>query len=114
MNRKLLEVVDLTIRYKNAPRNAVSNFSININDSECVGIVGESGSGKTTIALSIAGLLTNNADIKVDKLYFQSKNLKVIKRKELLQIRKRSALLCNFTNCYTICPKCNFLRFNSS
>lgn len=88
MNRKLLEVVDLTIRYKNAPRNAVSNFSININDSECVGIVGESGSGKTTIALSIAGLLTNNADIKVDKLYFQSKNLKVIKRKELLQIRK--------------------------
>lgn len=55
MNRTLLEVVGLNVRYKNAHRNAISNFSLNVNESECVGIVGESGSGKTTFALAVAG-----------------------------------------------------------
>ncbi len=56
----LLRVNDLNVSYPgSAPVIEALNFSIE--KGEAVGLVGESGSGKTQTALSIMGLLPDNA-----------------------------------------------------
>jgi len=57
----LLEVTDLTVRYGDSA--VVNAVSFAVNRGESVGIVGESGSGKSQIALSILGLLPDNATV---------------------------------------------------
>jgi peptide/nickel transport system ATP-binding protein len=63
---RLLEVVELSVRFRIASRlraklaglpgrfvEAVSDVSLSVGDAESVGLVGESGSGKTTLARAI-------------------------------------------------------------
>jgi ATP-binding cassette, subfamily B, bacterial MsbA len=45
-----LEFRKLTLRYEQAPRNALEDFSLAIQPGETVALVGQSGSGKTTLA----------------------------------------------------------------
>jgi peptide/nickel transport system ATP-binding protein len=61
MNIKLLEIENLTVQYvmENLVVKAVSGFSMEIQQGECVGLVGETGAGKTTTALAIMGLVPN-------------------------------------------------------
>ncbi|WP_026670036.1 ABC transporter ATP-binding protein [Butyrivibrio sp. AE3006] len=56
---KILEIKNLNKTFKKASEStkAVSNFSCQMNEGECIGIVGESGSGKSTIAVIIAGFV---------------------------------------------------------
>ena len=58
--QKLLEVRDLTIRFRNESgiaTEAVKNVSFSLAEGESLAIVGESGSGKSVTALSLARLL---------------------------------------------------------
>jgi ABC-type glutathione transport system ATPase component len=52
----LLEVENVTLRFKGAPRPSVENASLAVGRGETLALVGESGSGKTTLA-RIAALL---------------------------------------------------------
>jgi oligopeptide/dipeptide ABC transporter ATP-binding protein len=63
----LLKVTDLTIRYGAAA--VVDTVSFSVNRGESVGIVGESGSGKSQTALSLLGLLPDNAEITGSVLF---------------------------------------------
>ena len=58
MNRSLLSVQNLTVRFDSGskPVTAVDNLSFSIDPGETVAVVGESGSGKTTAALALARL----------------------------------------------------------
>ncbi len=58
MNRPLLSVQNLTVRFDSGPKpvTAVDNLSFSIEPGETVAVVGESGSGKTTAALALARL----------------------------------------------------------
>lgn len=59
MSEKILEIDNLTVRYKsgNADVHAVNGISISLEKGKTVGIVGETGAGKTTTSLSIMNLL---------------------------------------------------------
>jgi len=59
----LLTVRDLTIsfRAKKHPLQVVTNLNFSIDRSEVFGLVGESGCGKSLTALSIMGILPQNA-----------------------------------------------------
>lgn len=50
-------LTNVSFKYINANRNALSNIFFQIKKGECVGIVGETGSGKSTLVDLILGLL---------------------------------------------------------
>lgn len=52
-----IDIVDMSYRYPNAERPAVSNLSLRIKKGSFVGFVGPTGCGKTTVADVILGLL---------------------------------------------------------
>jgi oligopeptide/dipeptide ABC transporter ATP-binding protein len=66
----MLRVRDLCVSFGSARRGrilAVDNVSLGLRAGEAVGLVGESGCGKTTVARSIAGLITpERGDIEFD------------------------------------------------
>ncbi len=58
--KSLLQVRDLTVRYRPAHSNehqAISGVSFDIGRGEVLGVMGESGCGKTSVALALLGLL---------------------------------------------------------
>jgi len=85
----LLKIEDLNIAfYKN--KTAVSktkNVSFEVNKGEILCIVGESGCGKSITAMSVLGLLPQNASITSGKILFQNKNLLEMSQKQLDEIR---------------------------
>ena len=59
----LLEIEDLRVTFGRRRKVAVDGVSFALGDRERLGIIGQSGSGKTVIALSIMGLLPENARV---------------------------------------------------
>jgi len=86
----LLQVRDLTIRYRSAdaaPRDAVAGVSFDVARGEVLGVMGESGCGKTSIALALLGLLSReDADIS-GSVMFRGENLLALNEKALQKIR---------------------------
>ncbi|MEH7346537.1 ABC transporter ATP-binding protein [Bacillus sp. JJ1532] len=66
---------------------ALKNINLSIQEKEIVGIVGESGSGKSITALSILGLLENNAQITNGEISYRGENLLTLSKKEIQTIR---------------------------
>jgi ABC-type multidrug transport system fused ATPase/permease subunit len=52
-----IELKDLSFKYLNTEKDALSHVSLQIKKGECIGIVGETGSGKSTLVDLILGLL---------------------------------------------------------
>jgi ATP-binding cassette subfamily C protein len=52
-----LQVQDLSFRYPDASRDALSDVSLSIHAGECIGIAGPTGSGKSTLVDLMLGLL---------------------------------------------------------
>jgi len=82
----LLDVSDLSIRYRGLRRPVVDSLSFSIAKGESVGLAGESGSGKTQTALAIMGLLTASASTSGSICYAGQELLGASKR-ELNKIR---------------------------
>lgn len=72
----MLEIKNLTIKYKSAKTPAVDGVSLNINEGDFFALVGESGSGKSTLALSVTGLsFIDNAVVEKGEIIFNAKNI---------------------------------------
>ena len=67
MSRALVELIDITVRYRSGPPwarrevTAVDRVTLHVAAGEVLGLVGESGSGKTTLGRLCLGLLTPTA-----------------------------------------------------
>lgn len=85
----MLDIKNLTIQFHDTmpPTEAVTDFSLQMNPGEIVGIVGESGSGKTMTALAVMGLLNRYAVIPSGEIRFRGRNLLDMEENELRQIR---------------------------
>src|SRR4051812_47847708 len=95
----LLSIQDLDIRFhmgkKHEPFQAVKGISFDIPTNSTVALVGESGSGKSVSAMSIIGLLPDNAIVspKSRVIYHQAtgaaggKDLLKVSRQELQDLR---------------------------
>ncbi|MBR6696852.1 MAG: ABC transporter ATP-binding protein [Lachnospiraceae bacterium] len=66
---------------------AVNNVSFDINEGEIVAIVGESGSGKSVTALTIAGLLNNEARVTLGSVLYNDKDLLKLSKKEMRSLQ---------------------------
>ena len=64
MNKNILEIENLSIKYHGSNTKAVNYFNMTVGKGETIGIVGESGSGKSSIANAIMGLLHDKAEIQ--------------------------------------------------
>lgn len=56
----MIEIQDLTFKYSNSKKNALSNITLTIEKGDFVGIIGESGTGKTTFCNCINGLIPHH------------------------------------------------------
>lgn len=84
----IIDINGLSIYFKTdkKPFKIVSNVSFNIKRSEVFGLVGESGCGKSLTALSILGILPQNAYAE-GSIFFQDKNLLKLSREDVRKIR---------------------------
>ena len=87
MERTILDVENLRIRYGGSPTEAVRGVSFTLG-RERLGIVGESGSGKSTVGRALLRLLPG-APITADTLRFDNVDLLSLSEKEMLKIRGR-------------------------
>lgn len=70
VNSTILTVNNLSISFHNSDvTKAVNNISFAIKKGDTVAIVGESGSGKSLTALSLLGLLPQNAHVQGDMIF---------------------------------------------
>ena len=82
----LLEIEDLRVTFGRRRKVAVDGVSFTLGERECLGIIGQSGSGKTVIALSIMGLLPENAQVS-GSIRLSGKELVGRPEKELRKLR---------------------------
>ncbi len=87
MEKPILEVDNLRIRYGGASTEAVRGVSFTLG-RERLGIVGESGSGKSTVGRALLRLLPG-ATITADKLRFGDLDLLTLSEREMLKVRGR-------------------------
>lgn len=98
----MLEVTDLTVRYRGAERLAVDQVSFTLGRGEVLGIVGESGSGKTTLAMALLGLLPPGAQVSGsvrfdghDLLRSPEKQLRALRGSQISTIMQNASTALN-------------------
>lgn len=84
----LLDIKNLSVSFKTekGPMRLISDLSFDIKQAEVFGLVGESGCGKSLTALSILGILPNNAFAK-GEIIFNNKNLLTLNENDMRRIR---------------------------
>ncbi|MBE3639956.1 ABC transporter ATP-binding protein [Mangrovicoccus algicola] len=85
MTTPILEVEDLTIRYRGAPQPAVQGASFTLG-RERLGIVGESGSGKSTVGRALMRLLPT-AEIGAARMQFGRTDLLTASERQMRALR---------------------------
>ncbi|WP_018664672.1 ABC transporter ATP-binding protein [Heyndrickxia acidiproducens] len=85
----LLEVKNLYVDFEGmrGRTEALKNIRFTLEEGEILGIVGESGSGKSITALSILGLLEENAIISNGEIIYNGQNLLHLQKKERQMLR---------------------------
>ncbi|MBV9081085.1 MAG: ABC transporter ATP-binding protein [Acidobacteriaceae bacterium] len=83
----LLQVRDLTVRFRLSPTPAVDGVALDVRRGETIGILGPSGCGKTTLARSLIRLLPPDAQIASGSIRFQGKELLRCTDRELRAVR---------------------------
>lgn len=85
----MLKVEKLSIHFEEHGTNqeVVKDISFTLQDGEILGIVGESGSGKTMTALTIAGLLKNNAILDSGSIWLDEVDLLSLSEQEMRKIQ---------------------------
>lgn len=71
----MLEIKNITVRYKNSDKPAVENFSLNIKQGEICCLVGESGSGKTSVIRAVLGNLPGQGTVTQGDILFEGQSL---------------------------------------
>ena len=82
----LLEIEDLRVTFGRRRKVAVDGVSFTLGERERLGVIGQSGSGKTVLALSIMGLLPENAQV-CGSIRLAGKELVGRPEKELRKLR---------------------------
>jgi oligopeptide/dipeptide ABC transporter ATP-binding protein len=92
---RLLSVENLQVRFqlRNGFTTAVDDFSLSVDQGQCVGIVGESGCGKSTTGFAIMQLLAGNGRISGGRIVFEGKDLAALSEKEIRKVRGNSMAL---------------------
>ncbi|WP_141603731.1 ABC transporter ATP-binding protein [Terrilactibacillus laevilacticus] len=85
----MLDIKNLSIEFNdlNGKVKALRNINFHIEQGEIVGVVGESGSGKSVTALSILGLLDENAHISNGSITYHDQNLLEMNPKDIQSLR---------------------------
>ncbi len=88
MSKALLKIKRLSVSYKSdyGIHTVVNDISFTLNKGESMALVGESGCGKTTTAMSIMGLLGENASVS-GKIAFNDKKIGKMSVRGLNRIR---------------------------
>jgi peptide/nickel transport system ATP-binding protein len=90
MDECLLEVKDLTVKYRSDKTtvHAVNGISFKIKEGESLGLVGETGAGKTTTALAILRLIASPPGrIENGEILYGGKNLLNLSEADMRRIR---------------------------
>ncbi len=86
----LLEIKDLTIRYRTGTGvlTALDSVNLKVGPNEFVALVGESGCGKTTLGLSIIGLLPEgNSEVAGGAIVYKGTNLLALDKHHIKEFR---------------------------
>ncbi len=81
----MLKISNLSVEFPG--KRVLDEVNISVKEGEIVGIVGESGSGKTITALSIMGLLAEDARIADGSIELNGRDLLTLNEKQLTQVR---------------------------
>ena len=89
MNDPILTIRDLKIAFGTQadPIEALRGVNLSVRRGECLGLVGESGSGKSLTALAAMRLLPPAASITHGSVLFEGKDMTVMARPGLEQVR---------------------------
>jgi len=87
--KPLLSVKDLYLSFKTfrGEVKALAGVNLDVYEGEVLSLVGESGCGKSVTALTIVGLLPENAIVKSGKIIFKGENLLEKDPEEIRKIR---------------------------
>lgn len=81
MSRDVLVLDDVTVRYPDAPADALSSCSLRVPAGAKVALLGLNGSGKTTLLGACAGLVSHRGTIRLDDIEVKRRNLSAVRRR---------------------------------
>lgn len=81
MSRDILTFESVTVTYRDAGVDALSDLSFSIPEGAKVALVGLNGSGKTTLLLACVGLVRHQGTIQVDGIPVGRRNLSSVRRR---------------------------------
>jgi peptide/nickel transport system ATP-binding protein len=87
MSNVTLEARSLSVCYRNAKKNAVTDVSFSLHESEVLCIQGRSGSGKSTIMLAILGMLYEYQAVASGSIWYGGQNLLTLSQEKYKGIR---------------------------
>lgn len=87
--KKLLEIKDLSIRYRvsGGMLSAVNKVNLDINQGEIFAVIGESGCGKSTMAFALMRLLMNGTEEITGSVMYNGTDLLKLSEREMEAVR---------------------------